>query len=122
MHPKKMKRTPAAVDRAAQMMDLFAPALRTLSCGLNDVTRISTFEHYTFPFEGVELVLTDALLRPSRFQRAPLGHSGTSPKMAEDVGFEPTCRGTPDRSAFKTAAIDLSANLPELVPQQGLEP
>jgi hypothetical protein len=39
-------------------------------------------------------------------------------KMAEDVGFEPT-RRLPDQSAFKTAAIDLSANLPktkEMVP------
>ena len=43
-------------------------------------------------------------------------------KLAEDVGFEPMRRGTPDRSAFKTAAIDLSANLPDLVPQQGFEP
>ena len=41
--------------------------------------------------------------------------------LAEDVGFEPTRRGTPDRSAFKTAAIDLSANLPDMVPQGRLE-
>ena len=56
-----------------------------------------------------------ALLRPSRFQRAPIGLSGTSPCLAEDVGFEPTRRGTPDRSAFKTAALDLSANPPKMV-------
>ena len=55
---------------------------------------------------------------PRRAHR-PLGHLS---KLAEDVGFGPTRRGQPDRSAFKTAAIDLSANLPEMVPQQGFEP
>ncbi len=60
--------------------------------------------------------------RPSRFQRAPFDHSGISPKMAEDSGFEPECRGSPDRTAFKTGAIDRSANLPDLVPQRGFEP
>ena len=48
-------------------------------------------------------------------------YCATEAKLAEDVGFEPTRRGQPDRSAFEIAAIDLSANLPEMVPQGRLE-
>ncbi len=60
--------------------------------------------------------------RPSRFQRAPFDRSGISPKMAEDSGFEPECRGSPDRTAFKAGTIGRSVNLPYLVPQRGFEP